>query len=340
MYPYDPIEAVDFPGFYEIPGFNRYAIAKDGSIISKYSRKLLSGYEFTDFRRPNARGYQIFSLINDEGKSKRWPRHRLMCLIFKYPGICFKNLEVNHINGIKGDDWLDNLEWVTSQENTIHAFNNDLVSRTKTKHPISVRDVDTGEIKKYPNINACARDLDVSVESILWRLNSGEKRIYPERKQYRHSHSDDPWYISEDIEKDLMLNGSRKRILMRNVITNNILEFDKLRDLADHLNLSPAAITKWSGLSGQPVLPGFIQLKWSHDDSPWRYIDDPYLELNKLTGKCVVKVLNTKTNESKCYLSAVDCARDNNVSPTTLNWRLKSNGKITYSDGCTYAYYS
>jgi len=316
--------------YYDIPDFSRYAISVDGVVIDKITSMVIPVYTNPD-------GYCLYSLKNDNGKVCWRSQHRLICIVFKNSGIDYPKLQVNHINGIKNDNQPENLEWVTPKENCEHAG---MMGLTEKCLPISMRNADTGEVIKFPSIVECARYLGVSKDAINYRVHIGETRVFPERNQYRFGHSDHPWFIPDNIDISLMSNGTTKKILMRYVSNNTVLEFNKLTDLATHLNVSPSLITRWINLPNQPLLPGWIQLKMANDLSPWRLIGDVYLELsdfNRLSRP--VQVINKQTGEKKMYLSALECSKDMGLKPTALNYRLKSKGQTVFSDGFSYGYY-
>ncbi len=52
--------------------------------------------------------------------SKRYYAHRLV--LIAYSGFDLSDKDVNHINGIKSDNRIENLEWCTRSENITHAY--------------------------------------------------------------------------------------------------------------------------------------------------------------------------------------------------------------------------
>lgn len=118
--------------------------------------------------RLNRYGYLRCNL-KDGGKRYDFSVHRLVALAF-IPNPENKE-QVNHINGIKTDNRVENLEWCTSSENNIHATKYRLV---KTK----LSDVQVLEIfNSNLSYRKLAENYGVS-NSIIWRIKN--------KKSYKH----------------------------------------------------------------------------------------------------------------------------------------------------------
>ena len=96
----------------DIDGYEKYTIDTNGNIYSKKHKKYLK-------QRFDKDGYMTIGLYAN-GKTKWHKIHRLLALTF-IPNPLNKP-QVNHINGIKSDNRLQNLEWVTVRENVKHAY--------------------------------------------------------------------------------------------------------------------------------------------------------------------------------------------------------------------------
>lgn len=81
-------------------------------------------------------GYERVEL-SKLGVNKKYSVHRLVAEAFI--NNCFNKKEINHKNGIKTDNRVENLEWVTRSENELHAYRTKLAQNSiKQREAVSL----------------------------------------------------------------------------------------------------------------------------------------------------------------------------------------------------------
>lgn len=100
-----------------------YTITSDGLIYSDNSGLMKT-------RSKKGTEYQIINLSKNDTTKQTFKVHRLVLMAFK-PINNMENLEVNHRDGNKKNNSLDNLEWCTPKENIRHACVNGLIKARK-----------------------------------------------------------------------------------------------------------------------------------------------------------------------------------------------------------------
>ena len=143
----------------DIEGFSNYRVSNFGNVWSKKNNIILKPYKTN-------RGYLTVGFWLD-GKKKRLSIHRLVAQAFLTNP---NNLpEVNHINGCKTDNNLNNLEWASGSANVSHAFRTGL-HQTKLSEKMVLK------IHQYRKQGKSLREvgklLNVS-HSTIWEIEQG-----------------------------------------------------------------------------------------------------------------------------------------------------------------------
>ena len=135
-----------------IEGFEDYLIFSAGKVYSLKRKKYLKPFN-------NTHGYYHVRLCKS-GKPIYKYMARLVAQAF-IPNPDNKP-EVNHKDGIKANNDISNLEWVTHSENMLHAFATGLKEKTpntgRPEIPINVYDYTTGQFLSFhPSQSDAAR---------------------------------------------------------------------------------------------------------------------------------------------------------------------------------------
>ena len=141
-----------------------YEVNEDGYVRNSRNNRILSN-------SPNNKGYMTVSL------GKHLPGQLVHVLVAEAfipdyePG-----LDVDHINGNKWDNRVENLQWVTRSDNLKRAYAMGLAKPHRSDNageaPKKVQIVETGET--FPSISACARAINGTKSAVSLCL-SGDR---------------------------------------------------------------------------------------------------------------------------------------------------------------------
>ena len=136
-----------------------YSIEEDGRVWSHYGKKYMKTSIDKD-------GYSTISLKNDRNGYSHFGIHRLLMIAFN-PIDNMENMQVNHIDGNKTNNNLNNLEWVTGEENLKHAKEhhlNEVFWSKGTEHPNNkISEEEAKEIIKLSKLGYKPKDIILKV---------------------------------------------------------------------------------------------------------------------------------------------------------------------------------
>jgi hypothetical protein len=143
------------------------------------STRLIKGKELS--ATDNGRGYLKVALqLDGRNTRKIYKVHRLVAEAF-IPNPLNKS-EVNHINCIKTDNRVSNLEWNTSSENSSHAYNNDLKNieqLSKLRQKRIARIDEFGNIlEEFDSVKEACAKYNYNKLDYIARVARGERSSY------------------------------------------------------------------------------------------------------------------------------------------------------------------
>ena len=150
--------------YYKHLVFSNYASNKNGDILSLKTKKILSMLKGTN-------GYLFFKLYDKKlEKPINYSQHRFVYEVFR--GTIPRCFEVDHINEIKIDNRIKNLQLLSHKNN---------IEKSKNRPIISIN-IETGKERRYNSIKTAAIELDISAGNISKVCSKKGKSLSSKKK--------------------------------------------------------------------------------------------------------------------------------------------------------------
>lgn len=189
-----------------------YKIREDGTVVKKDGKKFRGSV--------NSHGYCVVSLTKN-GIKKDHKIHRLLATAFIPNPMPNDYNCVNHIDGNKLNNSLENLEWCTRGQNVKHA--REMLHYDYSEKPVIQRDVDGEFVALWKNISTAAKIMNGAGTHIGAACRGTALTAYGYTWEYADSDYD---------ELDRLIRGAE----LKRKIRKNELEIKRLMGENEELN--------------------------------------------------------------------------------------------------------
>jgi DNA-binding transcriptional regulator YiaG len=307
----------DHCGFAFVPMYSRYMVNRDGCMFDRLLNKIVKPHY--------NKGYFSFPVRPDIGPRTCLKRHRAVCLAFTdYPeNVDF--LQVNHINGRPGEDQLENLEWVTPSENRQHAIDNNLTLANK---PVLAFNIKTGEELEFNSITEVCSEFKLSETKVSKYLNTDEEIL-----------NQGDWTFSFKFQEHRQTVSNKCPILVRDLKTKNITEFESIVDCAKRLGLTKDVVAWRINTPTSRLQADYLQFKRKSDPVDWYDPVDLVQETVNRAWHKVVLMRNAITGEVQEFSNQRAVAKYLNVCEARLFQMVNKKGQPVFKNKQTGTYF-
>lgn len=203
--------------------------------------------------------FKYYKKDNNEYKLKTKAVHRIVTETFIYNNNPKIKNQVNHIDGNKENNKVENLEWCTNQENREHAVNNGLVADKKgEKQSIAVLN-DKQVIDIYTSNKSrihMSKKYNVSKHTIS-NIRGDNTWTHVTKNLIKGNYKNDK-FLSEDTVKGIFISDlSNKEISEKynidRAIVSNIKNGKSYRNITKNMNKGKVEVNKKSKLTEEDV---------------------------------------------------------------------------------------
>lgn len=220
-----------------------YSVSTEGDVRKDTTNYILSQSSQQDYK---------FVALLVQGKQKRMRVHRMVAETF------LDNPEnkpyVNHINGNRGDNNVENLEWVTPSENTQHAVETGLFTSGRAR-PVIQYNLDGMQMATFESASEAAR-----------QTGGSQSKITMCCRRQRQTANDYQWRYYDDIQDVTKIEKkfiTGKKVAQCDENGNILAIFPSFKEAAKAVDGTSSAISRVC--SGTNI---------RHKGYKWKLVDD------------------------------------------------------------------